>query len=259
MIDIHCHVLPALDDGAKDLETSLMMCKMAADDGIEAIVCTPHSSDKYRYEPDVILKKIEELNNQTGGVPRLFKGCDFHLSYENIQSARNDPRRYTINQGRYLLVEFADFSVPPNISDVFFDFQGRGMVPIITHPERNRWLISQRGELTKWIQGGALLQVTAHSIIGRFGSEAARFCDWLLERNMVHFVATDSHNVTGRPPLLSAAYKKVAASYGEEMAAALFHHNPLAAVENEDIHPPQITEPAPRGLLSRIASAFRSR
>jgi protein-tyrosine phosphatase len=259
MIDIHCHVLPGLDDGSKDLETSVAMCKMAAEDGIEAIVCTPHSNDEYDFDPDVIREKIQELNAQTGGVPRLYQGCDFHLSYENIQGALADRRRYTINQGMYLLVEFGDFAVPPNMADVFFDLQSRGVVPIITHPERNAWLMSRRTDLVKWLDAGALLQVTAGSLLGRFGKSAGRFCSWLLDRQMVHFVATDSHNVTSRPPLLSAAYKQVAASHGVETAEALFRKNPRSVLDNRYFDVPRHTDRPSRGLLSRITEAFRSR
>jgi len=259
MIDIHCHVLPGLDDGAKDLETAVMMCKMASEDGIEAMVCTPHANDQYPFDPDVVRRKIAEVNTQTSGVPRLYQGCDFHLSYENIQDAFANPRRYTLNQGRYLLVELADLAIPPNIYDLFADFRSRGVVPIITHPERNGWLISQRVEVMKWVQAGTMLQVTSASLLGRFGKSAARFCAWLLDRGMVHFVATDSHNVTGRAPLLSAAYKQVVASHGVETAERLFRENPRAVVENRAIDVPYPMEPPRQSLLSRLAATFRGR
>ncbi len=259
MIDVHCHILPGLDDGSKDLDTSLMMCKMAADDGIEAMVCTPHANERYAYDPDLVGQKIAELSARTGGVPKLYQGCDFHLSYENIQSALEDGSRYTINRGIYLLVEFADLSIPPNITDVFYRLQSRGIVPVITHPERNAWIIGQRDALAKWVETGCRVQITAHSLLGRFGKESARFCDWLLERGLVHFVASDSHNVTGRPPLLGAACRQIAATYGSTTADALFRDNPRAALESGAVEAPLPEKPESRGLLSRIAAAFRSR
>lgn len=257
MVDIHCHILPELDDGAKDMETSLQMCRMAAEDGIEATVCSAHANDRYPFDPDRVQQKIEEVNAKSGGLPRLYPGCDFHLSYENIQGALADPRRYTINHGAYLLVEFADFAIPPNMDQIFFQLRSRGMIPIITHPERNPWLMSRRQQLLEWVQAGALVQVTAASLLGRFGEGPDRFCQWLLECRMIHFVATDAHNVTSRPPQLRPAYKKVAEQCGSIMADLVFKEHPRAALHSESISPEPPVLPKPQSFFDRIAGAFR--
>jgi protein-tyrosine phosphatase len=259
MIDIHCHLLPGLDDGAKDVETSQAMCKVAAEDGIEAVVCTPHANDRYPFDPEIVQQKIAEVMAGSGGRPQLYPGCDFHLSYENIQSALADPHRYTINHGMYLLVEFADLAVPPNIEAVFSDFMARGIIPIVTHPERNPWLMSQRSRLFKWVETGALVQVTANSLLGRFGSKPAQFCAWLIEHRLLHFVASDGHNVGRRAPLLRAACEKVAASFGKETAHCLFEEFPRATIENQYIDAPPPDPHPPRRWLGRIARALRVR
>ncbi len=257
MVDIHCHVLPDLDDGAKTLEISLEMCKMAAGDGIEAIVCTAHANDRYPFDPDRVQRKIEEVSARTGGLPRLYPGCDFHLSYENIQSALADPRRYTINHGAYLLVEFADFAIPPHVDKIFFDFRSKGMIPVVTHPERNPWLMGQRKLLFEWVQNGALVQVTAGSLLGRFGDAAARFCRWALEHRIIHFVASDAHNVSSRPPTLRPAYDKVAEQYGYGMAKLIFKEYPRAALENELFAPEPPSIPKPKSFFDRIVGSLR--
>lgn len=256
MVDIHCHILPGLDDGAADLETSLEMCRVAADDGIEAIVCAMHANDQYAFDPELVKRAIDEVQQKTGGIPRLYPGCDFHLSYENVQSALNEPRRHTVNHGSYLLVEFADLSIPPNIAQVFFQFCSRGMIPVVTHPERNAWLQSSRAEIIDWVQAGSLVQVTAGSLLGDFGRRAARFCRWLLERQLVHFVATDAHNATTRPPLLKKAYELVAREYGPLLADRIFRENPTCAVENRLFDGEPQIEQAPPGFWQRIAARF---
>ncbi len=257
MVDIHCHILPALDDGAKNLETSLEMCRMAADDGIEAIVCTAHANDRYPFDPDLVERKIREVTTQSGGVPHLYPGCDFHLSYENLQSALAAPRRFTINHGHYLLVEFADFAIPPHMDQTFFQFRSRGMIPIVTHPERNPWLMSAGRQLFDWVQAGALVQVTAGSLLGRFGKSAVHFCRWLLESRMIHFVASDAHNTTHRPPLLRAAYNEVAGQFGHDLAELIFNQYPRAALESEPISPEPPTLSRRKTFFDRVVDRFR--
>lgn len=257
MIDIHCHILPGLDDGAADLETSLEMCRLAADDGIEAIVCAMHADDHYAFDPELVERAIDEVQQKTGGRPRLYPGCDLHLSYENVQSALNEPRRHTVNHGSYLLAEFASLSIPPNIAQVFFQFRSRGMIPVITHPERNTWLQNSGAQIIDWVQAGSLVQITAGSLLGDFGRRAARFCRWLLERQLVHFVATDAHNATTRPPLLKKAYELVAREYGPLLADRIFREYPTYAVENRLFDgEPQIAQEPP-GFWQRIATRLR--
>lgn len=257
MVDIHCHILPGLDDGAPDLETSLEMCRMAASDGIEAVVCTMHANDHYAFDPGVVKRKIDEIHQKTGGKPRLYPGCDFHLSYENIQSAFHEPRRHTVNHGSHLLVEFGDLSIPPNISQVFFQFQSRGIVPVITHPERNGWLQNSLAQMVDWVRAGTLVQITAGSLLGNFGRRAAATCRWLLERRLVHFVATDAHNTTSRPPLLKNAYELVSSEFGRPLADRIFKENPACAVEGRLFEVEAPIEPPSPGLWQRIAARFR--
>ncbi|MGH9588633.1 MAG: CpsB/CapC family capsule biosynthesis tyrosine phosphatase, partial [Acidobacteriaceae bacterium] len=122
MIDIHHHLLFGLDDGSKDIDTSIAMAEMAAEDGITHIVCTPHANYHYHFDPAINQQKIEELRDRINGKVSLGLGCDFHLSFENIDDALKNPHKYTINQKQYLLVEFAELSIPPQMTQVFHQF-----------------------------------------------------------------------------------------------------------------------------------------
>ncbi|HYL95918.1 MAG TPA: CpsB/CapC family capsule biosynthesis tyrosine phosphatase, partial [Terriglobales bacterium] len=137
MVDIHCHIIPEVDDGAPSWDVALEMCEMAAHDGIEHIVATPHADFQYAYNREELAARLERLQQLSGGSPRLTLGCDFHLSYENIQDALAHPTRYVIEGTRYLLVEFSNYSIPQQITDSFLKLGDCGVTPIITHPERN--------------------------------------------------------------------------------------------------------------------------
>jgi protein-tyrosine phosphatase len=232
MIDIHHHLLWGMDDGASNFETSVAMAKMAAADGISHIVCTPHANGQYAYDPAMIGEKIEVLQrllDSEGVAIKLGVGCDFHMSYENIQEAKLDPRRYSINALGYLLVEVADYGVPRGLTDIFYQLQLAGLTPILTHPERNPTLQSDPLRMVDWLRGGVLVQVTAGSVMGRMGKHAERMAHSLLEKRWVHFLATDAHNTSSRPPKMREAFELVAKRYGPDYAHLLCVSNPLAA------------------------------
>lgn len=251
MVDIHCHILPELDDGATEAAIAQQMFEMAARDGISDLVATPHSNYQYNYDPAVNREKRDALQQAMGSTPQLHLGCDFHLSFENIEYARRDHARFSINGKQYLLVEFADTNIPPHTDQIFFDMLSRGVVPIITHPERNPILADQPDLIAKWIEIGCLVQVTAASVTGRFGKRAHRSTQTMLQRNMVHFIATDAHNLTTRPPILSEARESIAREISAEVAEALSEANPRAVIEGRPIPWLPSPEQAPkRGWLS---------
>lgn len=235
MIDIHHHLLFGLDDGSKDIETSIAMAEMAAADGITHIVCTPHANFHYKFDPVMNLEKLAQLRARLDGKITLGLGCDFHLSYENIDDALKNPTKYTINQKRYLLVEFADFAIPQQMTEVFYQFLLTGIQPIITHPERNLTIQKNPQRLDEWIERGCYVQVTASSLTGRFGRLSSHFAATLLEENKIHFLATDAHNLQSRPPRMKEAFDLVAKHYGHERAERLCVANPRAAFFGEDL------------------------
>jgi protein-tyrosine phosphatase len=248
MIDIHHHLLYGLDDGPPDLETSVAMAKMAVEDGITHIVCTPHASGMFGYDPARNAEHLASLRDALAAeaVPlTLGMGCDFHLSYDNIQEALAQPTKFSINGSAYLLVELPDFGLPRTLTDTFYQMQLAGMTPILTHPERNPTLQRDTGRLIDWLRNGLLVQVTTSSVVGQMGKEAEQMSHRLLSDRWVHFLATDAHNLTTRPPKMKAAYDLVAKRYGATYADLLCIDNPRAVFNGEPLGP----QDEPRNLF----------
>jgi len=233
LIDIHSHVLYGLDDGAKTLEDSVAMVRMAAEHGTTDLVATPHANPNYRFDPQIIGERLAEVAKASDHVLRLHSGCDFHLSYDNIQDAIANPRKYTINHHRYLMVEFSDLLIFNNTAEIFSRLEEAGMTPVITHPERNSLLRQRVDQIAKWVEAGACVQVTGQSLLGEFGRRAAEFSRALLDRRLVHFLASDGHDCEHRPPRLDLAHAWVKEHYGEEWAEALCVTNPKATLTGE--------------------------
>ena len=241
MIDIHHHLLWGMDDGASSMEASLAMAKTAAADGISHIVCSPHANGSYAYDPRVIAERIgalQSLLDLESIAIKLGHGCDFHMSYENIQEAKVDPAKFSINGLGYILVEIPDYGISRGLTEIFYQLQLAGLTPILTHPERNPTLQADPPRLTDWLRGGVLIQVTAGSVVGRMGRHAERMAHDLLANRWVHFLATDAHNTTSRPPKMREAFEVVAQRYGPDYAHLLCVSNPLAAFMGKPL-PPQ--------------------
>jgi len=240
MIDIHHHLLWGLDDGASSVETSIAMARGAEEEGITHIVCSPHANGTYAFEPYLISEKIDTLQrllDREGIAVKLGRGCDFHMSYENIQEAKLDPAKFSINGLGYLLVEIPDYGISRGLTEIFYQLQLAGLTPILTHPERNPTLQSDPERLEDWLRGGVLIQVTAGSVLGRMGKRAERMAHDLLSDRWVHFLATDAHNITSRPPKMQQAFELVAEKYGPDYAHLLCMSNPLAAFMGKPLGP----------------------
>lgn len=238
MIDIHNHLLPGLDDGSPDLKTSVTMARMAADDGITHIIATPHSSHRYTFTPELIADRLHDLRDALAkeNVPlTVASGCDFHLSYDNIQDALQHPRRYTLNETEYLLVELPDLGLSKSVGETLYELRLAGMTPILTHPERNPTLQRDPSRLAEWLRSGLLTQITTSSITGKMGKDAERLAHKLLADRWVHFLSTDAHNLTTRPPQMHPACEVVTSRYGTAYAQRLCLQNPLAVFEGKSL------------------------
>jgi protein-tyrosine phosphatase len=235
VIDIHCHILPMVDDGPTSWETSLEMCRMAAEDGIEHIVATPHANERFHYSRHDLASNLEYLKALVGEKPRLTLGCDFHLSYDNLRDVLISPERYTIEGSHYLLVELSNYSIPSQINECFTRMADVGITPVITHPERNPILQQTQERVLEWVDQGCAVQVTASAVTGMWGQKVVRAAEWLLERDAVHVLATDAHDTKHRTPSLSAARDKVAKLCGAEVARALVDDNPRAIIGDKPL------------------------
>jgi protein-tyrosine phosphatase len=227
------------------------MARLSAAQGITHIIATSHASTHWRFQPEVVAAKAEELREVLAGenIPlTIGTGCDFHLSYDNLADAKIHPRKYTINRGDYLLVELPDYGLPLNLTETFYDLQMLGVTPILTHPERNLTLQADPNRMIDWLRGGMLIQITAASITGNFGRSSEKAAHRLLADNWVHFVATDAHNMIKRPPLVREPWEVVERKYGKEAAERLFVTNPLAVFENRPIG----EQPEPRHVFADL-------
>jgi len=253
MVDLHSHILPGLDDGAKSIEEALAMAADAIADGITHVVGTPHASSNYAFDYVKVQEARNAVSEKLAGRLTLATGCDFHLNPENLAAIRADAAPYCINQKDYLLVEFNEFSIPPSMDQTLHELQLAGLRPVITHPERNGILRTQPDRLSRWVSLGCYVQVTGGSLSGVFGPGAKEDAWTWIAQGLVHFIASDAHNTARRPLKLKFAYDSVAEQFGEERAMALLVDNPMAAFEGRALpYVPEISTYPPRAKRKRF-------
>ena len=235
MIDIHCHLLPEVDDGPKSWDVAVEMCRIAIADGITHSVATPHANDRYVYDRAYLSGLLEQLKEKVGPELQLTLGCDFHLSFENLERVLETPHTYTIGETNYLLIELSNYSVPTQLGECFTRLGDRGLTPILTHPERNPILQQTPQRILEWAEQGCLVQVTASALTGFWGERPEVVARWLLDHSAVHVLASDAHETRRRVPNLSAGYAVAEKIVGPEYAEALVEGNPGAIVQGMPI------------------------
>jgi protein-tyrosine phosphatase len=265
MIDLHAHILPRLDDGAESLEESVEMCRISYRDGVRTIVATPHIlPGVYKNDRSTILAKTQELNEAVkkfgvGSSPACTKrfgegrefgvqngsasthpsldaltilpGADVHFAPNLLQLCENGEIVTVNDDGRSLMVEFDSMSLPYRGEEVLFQLIARGIIPVITHPERNLEIARGPKRYYQMIKMGCLGQVTAMSLTGEFGSETKRVAERLLAHRLIHFIASDTHSVNERPPFLSPAVREAEKIVGREEAQKMVTEYPRALLE----------------------------
>ncbi|MDM5329831.1 CpsB/CapC family capsule biosynthesis tyrosine phosphatase [Neobacillus sp. CF12] len=237
MIDIHCHILPAVDDGAQSLSDSIGMAKKAVEQGIHTIVASPHhKNSRYENPKQEIIDRVKELNEAL----RLEKvdlevipGQEVRIYGEMLQGFEMG-EILPVNHTPYVLVEFPSNHVPRYTEKLFYDLQTKGLIPVIVHPERNQEIIERSDLLYQLVKKGALTQVTASSISGDFGKKIKNFSLQLIEANLTHFIASDAHNITSRSFKMREALAVIGKKYGSDIVY-MFEENSSLVIEGKHV------------------------
>ena len=258
MIDIHSHLLPGLDDGAGSWEETVEMARVAVRDGVRVMVATPHMmwDGAYANRAPAVLDRVAEAQwrLEEAGVPlEITAGGEIYLSPETPVGLKSGELLTYGNQGRFALVELPSAEVPAYAEGVFFTCEVQGIRLVLAHPERNPAVMGDLSRVISWVERGLLLQVNARSLLGESGPRVQEAAEALLQRRLVHFVASDAHSVLRRAPGLARARARIRALVGEEMARTLVEENPRRLLEGEVVRVWEPVEPRkPRGFWRRL-------
>lgn len=237
MIDIHCHILPGVDDGPKTLEESLNMARVAVQEGIETIIATPHHKNtQYNNIKSTIISNVNNLNialKQENIPLKILPGQEVRIYGEVLEDYFKE-EILTLNHSKYLFIEFPSSSVPRYAERLLYEIQTEGIIPIIVHPERNKELQEKPELLYQFVKNGALSQVTASSLVGYFGKNVKKFSEQLIEYNLTHFVASDAHNLHNRSFKVTEAMDAIEENFGVDYIY-LFKENGKLLLENRNV------------------------
>lgn len=235
MIDLHCHILPGIDDGAPDLETSLAMARIAVAEGITVTACTPHmmpgvydnTGPQVRENINALQAALDEAE-----IPlRLVTGADIHLQ-EGMGAHLKSGQLLSLNDSRYFLFEPPHHVAPPRLEDAVFNVMAAGYQPLITHPERLSWIETHYEVMKNLSHQGVWMQITCGSLTGRFGRRPKYWAERMVDEGLVHILATDAHNLRNRSPLMGEAREMVADRLGEQAAVDMVLTRPQAVLDN---------------------------
>jgi protein-tyrosine phosphatase len=235
VIDLHCHILPGIDDGARDISVSLEMARASVADGVMVLACTPHIlPGLYHNTGPQIRQATADLQQalDEAQIPlRLISGADVHIVPDLVAGLRAG-RLLSLADTRYVLVEPPHHVAPVKMEDLFFNLVVAGYVPILTHPERLSWIEAQYPTIQRLVRGGVWMQVTAGSLTGAFGRSAQYWARRMLDEGYVHILATDAHDMGRRAPSLSKGRNLAATQVGAQEAERLVLTRPLSILEN---------------------------
>ena len=220
MIDLHCHILPGIDDGAKSWDESLEMARLAVSEGITHILATPHHMNRSWVNPKGVVESLtNELQDRLDAenIPlTIFPGQEVRLHGEIIKNMNNNEICFIDEGNQYVLIEFPTAEVPAYADRLFYEMQTNQITPIIVHPERNHAILKAPNILYEFANRGVLSQVTAASYIGKFGKEIEKLSHQLIDHNLTHFIASDAHNTTNRLFHMKEAMQKLEKEFGKE-------------------------------------------
>lgn len=236
VIDLHCHILPGIDDGAGNLSISLAMAKASVEQGVTVVACTPHILPGLYHNTGPAIrqatKQLQDVLTQEGIPLQLTTGADVHIAPDFIAGLKSG-RLLSLADSRYVLVEPPHHTAPPQLEDFFFNLVVAGYVPILTHPERLSWVPSRYETIKRLVRSGVWMQITAGSFAGAFGRNALYWAERMLDDGCVHLIASDAHDAERRPPDLAAGREFVAKRVGAEEAQCLVVTRPMGILKDQ--------------------------
>ncbi len=258
MIDMHSHILPGLDDGAADWDEALAMARVAVEDGITEMVCTPHwVLGKYENDRETVLRRFAEFEERLAAekIPlKIHSGTELRID-TSIPGRLKDGRLLSLNNGSgYVLLELPDEAMPENLHDFFWNLQINGYRPILSHVERNPYFRENPDRLLHWVENGILTQITAASLLEGFAEEIREFALSLVEHRLVHMLVTDTHSLRMRKPQLSGARRVIEDLVGPEAATRMVCDTPQRILKGEHI---PVIDPLPLHGVRSLKLAFR--
>ena len=260
MIDCHCHILPGIDDGAKDMDMSLAMARKAISSGTTDIIATPHNlNGAFANNKTQIQNAVDELQRQFDQLKlplKIHPGSECHLVPELIAQVEKDMVMTYANKGKALLVELPKQMIPIGTDSIFTNLILMGITPVIAHPERNTALRKNPRRLASWIETGCKVQLTAQSCSGEFGKELQKLCKTWCGQGWVHIVASDAHRPHGRSPDMTNGIKNLRNWLNKDALEIIIHENPANLLAGE---PLRSIQPKQSRSLWRGLSFFREK
>jgi protein-tyrosine phosphatase len=255
VIDLHSHILPGVDDGSTSLEMSLDMARAAVASGVTVMACTPHIMQGVfpNTGPDIRAwtAELQRELDDAGIALRLVTGADNHI-IPKMADALQEGRLLTLADTRYVLVELPHHVAPVRLDDFFFSLMMAGFVPVFTHPERVTWIDRHYEAVVKLAAAGVWIQITAASLMGRFGRRAQYWGERMLNDGIVHILASDAHNMTSRPPALAEGADAAARLVGAAETVHLIQTRPAGILDNTA---PSLIPPPLAGMSTRVKDA----
>lgn len=237
-VDIHCHLLPGIDDGAKDWDESLAMARLAVADGIATIIVTPHQLGGFAHNCGRQIRaaalEMQAFLDEHKVPLKVLPGADVRIEAGMIAGLKQGEVLSLADRRRHVLLELPHELYMP-LDRLLADLAGVGMVGILSHPERNQGILAHPGVLRTLVDAGCLMQVTAGSVTGAFGVASQKLSLWMLEQGLVHFISTDAHGTRSRRPQMRPAFDCAAQLMGAETARDLCRRNPALVAAGRSV------------------------
>ena len=238
MVDLHCHLLPGIDDGSKNMAISLRLAREATENGVTHALLTPHHMNgRYVNHKQDVIRQTTEFQKQIDAhnIPlKVFPGQEVRINGQLLEALDEDDILFADTAGKYMMLEFPDDDVPHYTNQIIFDLQQRGIIPVIVHPERNTKIMAEPDLIYQLLEKGCLSQITASSYVGTFGKKVEKFSHQLIEAGQVYVFSSDAHDLPGRKYEMRQAFEKMKREFGQGMVNQ-YQQNAKSIINGENV------------------------